>query len=96
MNDACESLVSAYQDIIEQEEREFPDSIYDAYCEINVKYISMLKIIVFDDKWGKAVANEKEKYHSKGKRNPIAAAAKKMSYEAMLASTLFSSKTKEK
>ena len=96
MNDACESLVSAYQDIIEQEEREFPDSIYDAYCEINVKYTSMLKIIVFDDKWGKAVADEKEKYHSKGKRNPIAAAAKKMSYEAMLASTLFSSKTKEK
>ena len=68
MDDACEKLVSMYKGIIETEESDFPIDLRDAYNAINDKYVTLLKTSVFDDKYGKIVADEEMK-NGEGKRS---------------------------
>lgn len=68
MNGACEKLVSIYEDMIETEESDFPESLKDSYNIINDKYVTLLKAFVFDDKYGKIVADEEMK-NGEGKRS---------------------------
>ncbi|MCI7126826.1 MAG: hypothetical protein MR934_00960, partial [Clostridium sp.] len=68
MDDACEKLVSIYEGIIETEKLDFPIDLRNAYNAINDKYVTLLKTSVFDDKYGKIVADEEMK-NSEGKRN---------------------------
>ena len=87
MNDACEKLVSIYEGIIETEESDFPLDLRDAYGVINDKYMTLLKAIVFDDEYGKIVADEemkKSEGHRKISLFPFSREQQKKSDEAFL------------
>ncbi len=71
MNDACEKLVSIYEGIIETEESDFPIALRNAYGVINDKYVTLLKAIVFDDKYGKIVADEKMKKSEEHRKSNV-------------------------
>lgn len=71
MNGACEKLVSIYEDMIETEESDFPESLKDSYNIINDKYVTLLKAFVFDDKYGKEVVDEEVKYREEHRKRGI-------------------------